>query len=491
MAKSTNLLREVAADSTIAIGFKVVAVPLMYAINLIMARLYGAEHVGNYFICINLLILLSTFCNLGLHQGLLYFAAGLKATGKLGALRRVFRQAAVIAFILSLMVAAGLYASRHFLAAHFHSPTLPGMLLFFGLALPIFVSCYLFGETVRGLGEVRRVIFQESLLLPLGFLIVMMVLFYSGGKVIGPSRVLGLAYLSSTLISLMFLAAILWCNLRKEPRGNGQFSLMELLTYSWPLLLTAIVGLSMKSFDSLILGIFTSPADVAYYGIAIRTAGLIIFPLMAVNSVVPPLFAKFHALSDLGNLEVVAQATARWMYFLSLPLTIMIILIAPELLKFFGPDFTKGEFALRALAIGQFTNAATGSVGIILAMSGNQKTLILVQGVVGLCSLPLMVLGAAYSGLNGLALAVGLGLAALNILQALAVWRRLKIKAFANRVWGANLAGLFGVGLFYLSQPYVGPLWAAGLFGLTYLAMMTSKIREELTGVRRYRLMEA
>ncbi|MFG0262407.1 MAG: polysaccharide biosynthesis C-terminal domain-containing protein, partial [Novipirellula sp. JB048] len=48
-------------------------------------------------------------------------------------------------------------------------------------------------------------------------------------------------------------------------------------------------------------------------------------------------------------------------------------LFASTILSTFGEAFQSGAILLRILVIGQFVNAATGSVGYLLMMSGNER----------------------------------------------------------------------------------------------------------------------
>jgi O-antigen/teichoic acid export membrane protein len=334
-------------------------------------------------------------------------------------------------------------------------------------------------ETVRALGGVRWVVIQQNLLIPLSFLLFLIILAYWRPSLISPIGSMGLAYFLSALLGLAFL--IIWPGITFRFGENlaGWNPLKDLFIYSWPIFLSSILLLALNGLDSLILGLFTRPEEVAFYNIAMRTAPLVAFPLLAVNAVVPPLFAQFHQRGDIRGLEMVARSTARWMYFAALPLAILTILLAPELLNLFGPDFAQARFALSILALAQLVNVAAGSVGLILQMTGNQWGLILVELITCLAVAPLMAGGAAFFGLNGLVVASALGLAGLNVLMAWAVWRRLEIKAFARKVGQANLAGLVGVGLFYLVLQYLGTIGGVIFFILGYVAMTAKTIRQE------------
>jgi O-antigen/teichoic acid export membrane protein len=482
VTNNPNILRRIAADSSLALVLKVFAVPLGYITNLAIARLYGAEAMGTYYIALNLVVAVTPFCCLGLHTGLLRFVAGFKVDGNFGALKNVFYPAIGLVTLLSGVAGLIIYVSGTWLSGRFHAPDLPALLHVMALALPITVVMLLVVETVRALGGVRWVILQQNVLTPISFLLLLTLVAWGGhGYLIQSS--LALAYLLSALLGLIFL--IIWPGINLGFKGSlsGGSSLKDLFRYSWPLFLSSILFLAVNGLDSLILGLFTRPQEVAYYTIATRTAPLVTFPLLAINAVVPPLFAQFHHRGDFRGLEMVARSTARWMYFVALPLAIMTILLAPTLLGFFGPDFAQARFALSILAVGQLVNVSAGSVAFILQMTGNQWGLIMVQIITAIGVVPLMALGAAFMGLNGVAVAGALGIAGLNVLMAWAVWRRLQIKAFAQKIGPANLGGLLGVALFYLTSPYLGPFGGAVFFAAGYLALAAKPIQQELSSL--------
>jgi len=210
---------------------------------------------------------------------------------------------------------------------------------------------------------------------------------------------------------------------------------------------------------------------------------LITFPLLAIEAVIPPLFAQFHHQGDLNGLEMVSQATARWMYFVALPLTLTIILLGPDILGLFGRNFTKARFALSVLALGQLIYVASGPAYVILAMTGQQWTITKMMAILSFLIVPFLVLATAAFGLYGLAVASACGNAGIHLLMAWAVWRRLGLKVFAQKVGRANLGGLLGVGLFYLSKPYLGAWGGAVCFSLAYLTLAAKPMRHELLGI--------
>lgn len=476
--------KDIGLDSLVAFGAKVVSVGLVLTTQLLLAQLYGPELMGTFFIALNIVMTLSVVCRLGLDLGLLRFAAVLKSDGRVYALKKLLWPATMMTLPLACGVVVLIYLSRAWLAAYFNAPLLPSMLTLFAWAVPCYVATFLLQETLRGLGAVRWTVLGQYVIIPGSLLALLIILAYFSIGIAKKAQALGLAFLVSTILGLAFFGwHILFCTCAEKVSKTRE-SFINLVRYSWPLFCNTILLLALMTLDSLILGAFTSPQEVAYYGAATKTALLVTFPLLAINAVVPSLFGQFYHQQNLASLENVAKITARWMYLGALPLALLIILLAPQLLAFYGPEFVKARFVLSILALAQLINVAGGSVGYILIMTAHQHVLLRMQLLVTCFILPLMILGAAFWGLNGVACATALGLIGNNILMAWAVWRHLKIKAFVRGTGWINLSGLLAALLFLMLKPPIGLVAALIAFIIAYLLLVLDTLRREFEGVK-------
>lgn len=482
MKTAIPLRRRLAAESIQVLGIKVFALPLVYLTTLVMARFWGAQGLGVYSLAVSLATTLSVICRLGLDTGMLRFGASLEASARSGDIPALFGRGLALVLGLSLAAGAGLFLARGWLVEVFHAQNLSEILPVMALALPLTVATAFCGETLRSLGGARSVVLQQDFLTPLSVLIMVAYLIWRGHT--SSPVPLALAYLGSTLLGLGFLTVKLAGSLRgRREQGLGA-PFGELLRYSWPLYLSVILMLAFGALDTLVLGLFTGPREVAWYEAAGRTALLVSLPLMAINAIVPPLFARLHREGRLRQLEELGRVSTRWMYYGSFPLALFMAVLAPDILALFGSGFGEARWALQILLLAHLVNVACGSVGFLLAMTGHQITLTVILALAGALGLPLMAIGAAGFGLNGLALVKGLWLVAVNILMSLAVWRRLGLKVFAAGIGRAHLSGVAGVGLFWLARPCLGPWGAAAAGGLLYLALITKTLYQEFTGGR-------
>jgi O-antigen/teichoic acid export membrane protein len=447
-----------------------------------MARFWGAQGLGTFTLAVYLVTTLSVICRLGLDTGMLRFGSGLQAAGRGGDIPGLFWKGLSLILGLTISAALGLFLARGWLAQFFHAQALSEVLPLLSLALPVTAAAAFCGETLRSVGGVRWVVAQQDLLTPASLLVFVVVSAWKCQEVTSSPVILALAYLVSATVGFGFVAAILICFVKG--RLTPKFaSFGALLSYSWPLYVSVLLMLAFNAMDSLVLGFFTGPEQVAYYEAASRAALLVSLPLLAVNAVVPPMFAQMHQKGQLRELEKLAQNSTRWMYCVSLPLALFIAALAPDILNLFGAGFGEGRWALQVLVLAQLVNVACGSVGFLLAMTGNQLTLTASLALGGAVGLPLMTISTAFWGLNGLALAKGFWLAGANLLMAVGVWRRLGLKIHARGVGWANASAAAGFLLFWLIWPHVGSWTAAFLGGLAYLALITRTLYQEVSDI--------
>ena len=175
------------------------------------------------------------------------------------------------------------------------------------------------------------------------------------------------------------------------------------------------------------LGIWGTGEDVGIFSMASRTAMLTSLILTSVNSISAPKFAELYKKKDMVALGSTARSTAKLMTLIASPL-LLLFLIAPQwVMGMFGDEFQKGGILLSILTIGQFVNVATGSVGYLLMMSGNEK---LMRNNVAFVAVLSVVLNAALVplyGAFGAVIATAVCLASQNLIAMYMVNSRLGI----------------------------------------------------------------
>jgi len=121
------------------------------------------------------------------------------------------------------------------------------------------------------------------------------------------------------------------------------------------------------------LGMFRSTQEVGVYNVALRISMMTSITLMAINTIAAPKFAELWGKGDIKGLAKVAQQSTKLIFWTSFPILLLFLIFPSFILGIFGEEFKSGTLALVILALGQFLNAISGSVGYILMMTGHQR----------------------------------------------------------------------------------------------------------------------
>lgn len=227
-------------------------------------------------------------------------------------------------------------------------------------------------------------------------------------------------------LSLVITAIGYYCFWRKELTSEGEAISASVMWHSArPNLVVMSMSQLLLWIGPLIAGVWLSSADVAYLSVAQRFALLTSFILMAVNLVVAPKFAAFYAENDMESVRKTALFSVRLLVVSAVPIVGAMLIFPGFLMGLFGADFAQGAQLLQILALGQFVNVITGSVGYLLMMTGHERDLRTSTLISGGLVVILTIILTQYFGVLGCAIATAISIAFQNLLAAYFVKKRL------------------------------------------------------------------
>jgi O-antigen/teichoic acid export membrane protein len=194
-----------------------------------------------------------------------------------------------------------------------------------------------------------------------------------------------------------------------------------------PLLLVSGFIVILQQADIVMVGAILGDRAAGLYGAAAKTASLVGLILIAVNAIGAPTLSVLFAQDRHQDLQQLASAIAAWAFWPSCLLSIILATCAPLVLTAFGPAFASAEWQLRILLVGQIVNAAAGSVGWLMLLSGRQNVAAWVYGRVALIHVVLLGVVTPVFGTVGAAAATTLTMSLWNVWLHAAVVRDLNI----------------------------------------------------------------
>jgi len=414
---------EVINGAAVALVLKVLGAGLTFLFNLVLARTLGAEGAGLYFLALTVTTIATVFGRVGLDNTLLRFTAANASVDDWSAVKGVYVKGMRLALLASSLSAIAVFVFAPILADKvFQKPELVIPMRWMSLAVVPMTFVMLHAEALKGLKRIRDSFIVFGVGVP-AISLTALLLFGGSYGVNGAVW----AYASGAILTAL-LGIILWRTATPQLRKvSGAFRTNDLLKSSIPLFWVASLYMLINWTATFALGVWGTQEDVGIFSMASRTAMLTSLILTSVNSISAPKFAELYKKKDMVALGATARNTAKLMTLITSPL-LLLFLVAPQwVMGMFGEEFQKGGVLLSILAIGQFVNVATGSVGYVLMMSGNEKLMRNNVAFVASISIILNIVFVQTIGVLGAVLATTICLASQNIIAVYMVKNQLGI----------------------------------------------------------------
>lgn len=420
-------MREVLKSSSSALAISVLGTLLGFAVSLMIARLLGAKGAGVYFLALSVATIASTFGRFGLDNTVVRSIAAHASAGEWVSVRKVYASAIKIVGTLSLIVSLLFFVGSFWLADFILGKPAMGIpLMLTALAVVPLSLSLIQAELLRGLKQIAASQFVRVLLVPFCSLVLLyyFVQWWQVNGVVG-------AYVAATGLSVLVSSYLCRSILRGKPsipsvNLSGDTGLSVLLQSSFPFLGVAITGVIITQCSTVMLGVWGSMEDVGIFNVANRLASLLLFPLMAMISILSPKFAALHRQGAHEDLATLARRSSMILMVIVVPAAGVVAFTAEWVLGIFGAEFVAGAMVLRLLLIGVVVNAATGAVAELLMMTGYATTAMMINAVGAMIILGGSWLLIPFYGGLGAAIALTTGYVILNISMTLMVWRHLR-----------------------------------------------------------------
>lgn len=413
-------LKETLQKASIAFFIKSGGLVFNFIFNIYLARLFGAEGTGVYYLAFTIVTVVSLVARLGIDNVVVKNIAIYYAGKQYGKMKGLYLFSVIMSIGLSVLFFTLIYFTAPFLSTHvFKEPDLIVPLQFMAFSI-VPLSLLTIGSSLhQGIKNIRDAILTNGALVPFLLLGVIVIL----GDKLGLNGLILTYALSSTIA---FLYA-LWRWHVKIPgimKYKVDIAYRTLLKSSFPMLGIALMNLLLMYSNTFFLGVYVDTELVGIFNIALRVATLTSLLLVAMNSIIAPQFAVLYENKDMVGLEKLARNSSFFIGLISGFVLLFFVLFPEFILSLFGEEFRQGKMVLIILSLGQFVNAATGSVGFLLMMTGNEKPMSRNVTFIALLSVVLNIVLIPKFDIIGAALATSICLALMNIISVFIVYKK-------------------------------------------------------------------
>lgn len=416
-------MHEILKKGSLAFVLKFLGAILTFGLSVLLSRYLGANGVGQYFLALTVITLVAVLGRLGMDNSVTRFVAANAIESKWSAVKGVVRYALLLTISASAAMTLVLYVRSDWLARYvFREPELAQPLSYMALAIVPFATMIILARALQGLKNVRDSMIMQSVLVPAVTAACITILVPRYG-VNGAA----VAYTISVTTALLY-GCWHWARLKSAWRlFPPSFPLGVLARRSPPLLGAMLVQQLMQGFPVLVLGILASSSEVGQFSAANRTAALVGLVLVAANAIIAPKMAAMFQQGDMEGLGRVSRQSALLLTGVAAPLLLIYILLPDWIMGMFGSDFTAASSLLVVMALGQTLNVMTGSVGVLLMMTGHERSelwanVFALVVCATLCGILIPLIGAM-----GAAIANAVSIASVNLLRVRYVYRLMGI----------------------------------------------------------------
>lgn len=283
-------------------------------------------------------------------------------------------------------------------------------------------------------------------------------------------------------ISGVFLSGILAFYLMETRLGpiltskeKPKYHHRKLIKYSYPLMLSGIMGIMQGWVDTAFLNYYMDSAAVGLYNAAYPTAVLILLPEKALGTLTLSSFSEQEAKDeDSGN---TLKTTARWVFMFTFPSFLIMTVFSGELLHLlFGSEYAKAGLSLSILALGNMAASSTGHIGDLMKSNGHTRAIfynnfsnLLLNIIINIILIPRI-------GIVGAAVATASSNIFVNILLAGESWRYEKVTPFTKKMFKTVISGILSLGVTYLVFQQIfspAPYWILIPAGVVFFSLYT------------------
>ncbi|MCZ6772806.1 MAG: polysaccharide biosynthesis C-terminal domain-containing protein, partial [Proteobacteria bacterium] len=296
------------------------------------------------------------------------------------------------------------------------------------LLLPLLSLLSIMRATMMGFQRVVVGQVPDLLVQPVFFAILLGVVALVPVVPVNAPTVVGLSGISAlvALLSAVVILRIAWPE--EIGRAKPEYFLRAWMRSAGTFVTISGLNVVGTSLGVIMLGSMSGAQAAGVFGIANAAAALIVLPLVAINTPLAPAVSTVFSESNKVELQRLATKAARSAFLLCLPLALIYVLFGKHLLWVFGEEFTAGYTVLVILTVGQMFNAAMGSVGVLLQMTGHERDVAVVRSVAVALNLILNLVLIPRLGIAGAALGATASMIFWNSSMAFLVHRRLGIR---------------------------------------------------------------
>lgn len=261
----------------------------------------------------------------------------------------------------------------------------------------------------------------------------------------------------------------------------------EILSYSFLIILGGSAALILLEIDKVMLNQFVSIENVAYYGVSVYIATVIIVPSRAMHQITYPLTAELLNKKDKVGLATLYKKSSLTLFIASGILFVLIILNLKELYLMLPENYRNGFTIVFLIGLAKVMDSLLGNINSILYNSKYYKTVLVFGVCLAALTITLNYFLIPKLGMEGAALASFVSIFIFNLVKLIFVKMKFGILPFTSATFKVFAVLVLLSVLFDLLQfqfhPIINIAIKSMLIVVVYMGILYRfNISEDVTG---------
>lgn len=239
--------------------------------------------------------------------------------------------------------------------------------------------------------------------------------------------------------------------------------LNPILKYTFLIIIAGSIATVILDIDSFMLGMYIPIEKVAYYGVAIYIATVIVVPSRSMQQILQPLTAKYLNEKNKVALEDLYVRSSQTLFIIGGLIFLLIILNINSLYETIPEQFSGGLLVVFLVSMAKLYDCLMGCNNVILFNSDYYRVVLLFGVILTILTILLNMLFIPRFGINGAAFATFLAVTVYNTIKIYFVKRKFNMMPFTIDTGKVLLLLIVMAALFYFWEFQFYPLVNIGL----------------------------
>ncbi len=230
---------------------------------------------------------------------------------------------------------------------------------------------------------------------------------------------------------------------------NKLENINSILKYSSLIIIAGSIATIILDIDSFMLGLYIPIEKVAYYGVAIYIATVIVVPSRAMQQILSPLTAQYMNDKNKVALKDLYVRSSQTLFIIGGFIFLLIVLNINELYHLIPEEFSGGLVVVFLVGVAKLYDNLMGCNNVVLFNSDYYRVVLLFGVILTILTVLLNMLFIPRFGINGSAFATFLAITVYNTIKIYFVKRKFDMMPFNYDTGKVLVLIIVSIGLFY------------------------------------------